>query len=96
MVSTGGSDTAAAAAAAAAAVAAFPLPGLVPGPEAEMRDDATKRWRLEDCRVSAFELSKCEGDRLDYDRSGGFAERNSRGLKKKELELDTRYWYSTS
>ena len=27
---------------------------------------------------------------------GRFAERNSRGLKKKELELDTRYWYSTS
>ena len=26
---------------------------------------------------------------------GRFAERNSRGLKKKELELDTRYWYST-
>ena len=34
----------------------------------------------EDCRVSAFELSKCEGDRLEleYDRIRRFAERNSR------------------
>jgi hypothetical protein len=32
-----------------------------------------------DCRVSAFELSKCKGDHVGYDRTGWDAERDSQG-----------------
>jgi hypothetical protein len=34
-----------------------------------------------DCRVSAFELSKCKDDRVGYDRTGRDAERDSRGRR---------------